>query len=492
MENSKLKDITFTDASDVHSFVDSLIFRIEGKYYDLTNFSKVHPGGRNILVWAKRKAWDHTQMFSTHHVNYRRATAIMTRFELKDERIIERIQALEALEVPQRFPYQLPHSSSKHYPVALKGSGIEARYDYPVYHNGDDKRYTSEWSIDDLRMADCTFELPQKGSFYYELRDEVYKHFKQHNIDYYPTTFYMSFWWATAIALLASQALQYYFRSYLLAVFTGLCYLVLGGYGHQFIHNPVKFRHYAYLSLDWMGLYSYTYMMDHIAVHHIYTNTIPDNHFAGTDPFLYVNPFMPRNACRKSFNFVLSNLTVALGIFGNYIINWVNIVAGREHFYWCIFLFPLNYALMCILVGDVSLGLKLSMMPTMLCSWWYFTIALMNHNQSENWNMAKLTAAAQSNTKNGGWAEMQLVTSSDIGYNYGFVGSMMCLWLNYHTVHHLLPTVDMSHHKDAQQILNRVAAKHGLAYSYKPVSEMYWDMLSTFSVAKALTVMMDN
>merc|ERR1719486_1846313 len=127
-----------------------------------------------------------------------------------------------------------------------------------------------------------------------------------------------------------------------------------------------------------------------------------------------------------------------------------------------ILLFPANYLLTCILVQDLSFGLTLSAVSTMTVSFWYFTIALMNHNQEENWNMEKLTAASQSAKKNGGWAEMQLVTSSDIGYNYGFLGSMACLWLNYHTVHHLLPTVDMSHHAEAQKILIRVSTKHGI------------------------------
>eukprot|EP00484_Ammonia_sp_Unknown_P008454 CAMPEP_0197072612 /NCGR_PEP_ID=MMETSP1384-20130603/210186_1 /TAXON_ID=29189 /ORGANISM="Ammonia sp." /LENGTH=491 /DNA_ID=CAMNT_0042511433 /DNA_START=88 /DNA_END=1563 /DNA_ORIENTATION=+ len=476
-----------SDPSQVTSFVDSLIFRIDDKYFDLTDFSKAHPGGLEILVWAKRKAWDHTQMFSIHHVNYLRASSIMNKFLIREDSVIQRIQELEAIEVPQRFPKQLPHSTSKHYPVKLKGSGIEAAYNYPVYDNKEQK-----WTHVDLKMADCTFELPHKGSFYWELREEIYKYFKKNKLSYYPTTGYMVFWWMTLICSFCLQYLQSYYKSYLLAIATSCCHLVLGGYGHQFIHNPVYFRKYAYLCLDWIGLYSYTYMVDHIAIHHIYTNTIPDNHFDGTDPFVYVNPLVRRARWRKALNWVMATLSVAFGIFGNYIINIVLMVTGKEPFYWCIFIYPMRYVWMTFLVGDVVLACKLTAVSTVFCSTWYFTIALMNHNQAENWDMHKLTSAAKSNKENGGWAEMQLVTSSDIGYNYGFLGSMMCLWLNYHTVHHLLPTVDMSHHREAQRILNRVAAKHGLCYSYKPAWQMYCDMLKTFSMARALTVMCER
>ena len=142
---------------------------------------------------------------------------------------------------------------------------------------------------------------------------------------------------------------------------------------------------------------------------------------------------------------------------------------------------------MCVIVQDILLGVSLCAISTVTCSVWYFTIALMNHNQEENWDMEQY----KKNSKLG-WAEMQLVTSSDIGYNYGFIGSMLCLWLNYHTVHHLLPTVDMSHHREAQSILLQVSKKHGIPYYYKSFWEMYWNMLETFSIPRAIQVMMER
>eukprot|EP01084_Bolivina_argentea_P316238 548106_1 len=481
---------TATQSAPLKSFVDSFIFRIDNKYYDLTNFCDTHPGGKEILIYAKRKAWDHTQLFSIHHVNYIKATSIMNKYLIKDSNIIDRIEELIAIEIPQRFPKQIPPSTSKYYPSKLINSGIESEYtpSLPTYLSNK----PLQWTFNDLKMADCTFQLPTKGSFYWELREEIYKYFKKNKLSYYPTTFYMRAWWFVAILSFSLQFMQYYYHSYILAICIGFTYLFMGGYGHQFIHNPIQFRSYGYVCLDWIGLYSYSYMVDHVIVHHIYTNTIPDNHFDGTDPFLYVNPLTPRTYWRKVFNFCVATIGCAVAIYANYITCVINIISHKDPFYWSIFIFPFSYIFMCCLVGDIILGIKLASVSTILVSTWYFTIALMNHNQSENWNMNKLTKAAQINEKHGGWAEMQLVTSSDIGYNYGYIGSMFCLWLNYHTVHHLLPTIDMSHHADAQAILNRVSAKHGLKYHYKSAWNMYWEMLETFSVARAFQVMMES
>ena len=160
------------DVNEITSFVDSLIFRIDGNYYDLTTFSDDHPGGKEILVWAKRKAWDHTQMFAIHHVNYTKAASMMKRYLITNESVIYRIQQLEAMEVPERFPRQLPHHTSPYYPKLLTGSGIKADYKpvLPAIDANGELIEKPKWSMVDLQMADCTFELPQKGSFYWELR----------------------------------------------------------------------------------------------------------------------------------------------------------------------------------------------------------------------------------------------------------------------------------------------------------------------------------
>eukprot|EP01084_Bolivina_argentea_P181577 313586_1 len=161
------------DASELKSFVNSLIFRIDNKYYDLTNFVNEHPGGANILYFAKRKSWDATQLFSIHHVNYMKASSVMNKYLICDEKIISKIHELEQVEIPKYFPKQIPQFSSKYYPFNKEIETAESRYKPYRYDNDDGISNNNElWTFNDLKMADCTFELPQKGSFYWELREK--------------------------------------------------------------------------------------------------------------------------------------------------------------------------------------------------------------------------------------------------------------------------------------------------------------------------------
>ena len=43
-----------------------------------------------------------------------------------------------------------------------------------------------------------------------------------------------------------------------------------------------------------------------------------------------------------------------------------------------------------------------------------------------------------------------------------FESSWRYLWLNYHTVHHLFPKLDFSHHYHAQRIVMQTAAEFGI------------------------------
>ena len=124
-------------------------------------------------------------------------------------------------------------------------------------------------------------------------------------------------------------------------------------------------------------------------------------------------------------------------------------------------------------------------METCVASYYYFLVALMNHNQEQTWDLNKIA-----NCKD--WGEFQLTVSCDIGYNWSYWWSTLLLWLNYHTVHHLLPTTDMSHHPQLQLVLSKVAEKHGLQYNYKSVWETYLGVLYTTSVATALNEVMSS
>ena len=51
------------------------------------------------------------------------------------------------------------------------------------------------------------------------------------------------------------------------------------------------------------------------------------------------------------------------------------------------------------------------------------------------------------------WGEAQLCASCDWAVHLPFYRAGIYLWLNFHTIHHLFPRLDFSHHPAAQRIL---------------------------------------
>eukprot|EP00808_Paulinella_micropora_P017098 g78046.t1 len=102
---------------------------------------------------------------------------------------------------------------------------------------------------------------------------------------------------------------------------------------------------------------------------------------------------------------------------------------------------------------------------------WYFTIALMNHNTDHTFQD---TDSAKD------WGEYQLRVCSDIGTGLSFWGSARYIWLNYHTVHHLFPTTDMSRHPEIQKILIDTCDEFAIKYSHPDFVTSYRQMIVNF------------
>ena len=141
------------------------------------------------------------------------------------------------------------------------------------------------------------------------------------------------------------------------------------------------------------------------------------------------------------------------------IANWLNVavgsIKGLENWRWSMLSQPLLASAYVWRFGLSSAALYEFWVVAGM-SVWYFTIALMNHNTDH-------TLVSRSSPRD--WAEQQLMSCSDLGVGLSFLASWRYLWLNYHTVHHLFPTTDMSRHPEIQRILLEVAAKHKVSYS---------------------------
>merc|ERR1712165_498007 len=105
---------------------------------------------------------------------------------------------------------------------------------------------------------------------------------------------------------------------------------------------------------------------------------------------------------------------------------------------------------------------------------YYFTMALMNHN-AEHCLKTRVRNAAED------WGIAQLHSSADWSVGCSFFEAGKYLWLNFHTVHHLFPRVDFSHHPAIQKIMFEACAEFGIDYQVGNFFDIWCEMVHTFS-----------
>mmetsp|Transcript_27553 Transcript_27553/g.57522 ORF Transcript_27553/g.57522 Transcript_27553/m.57522 type:complete len:107 (+) Transcript_27553:21-341(+) len=84
------------------------------------------------------------------------------------------------------------------------------------------------------------------------------------------------------------------------------------------------------------------------------------------------------------------------------------------------------------------------------------------------------------------WGEAQLHASADWSVDMPFWAAGVYLWLNYHTVHHLFPMVDFSHHRAIQRILIKTCEEFGIEYAVGSPVIIYKEMIKTFATPMSL------
>ena len=297
-------------------------WRIGGEWYDFDAFD--HPGGREILYLARDRFDDATYAFEAHHLDYKRARAIIRKYKLA--------KPLQK-ELNDSHPVPAPRLL------------------------GDD-------------------------SFYSDVRRRVVKYFRDQKLSMEPNTQCLALFWLTlALWTLSHANLLLWNPTLPFAMIHGLVSCVLGAFGHDFVHHP-KYKWMAYLCLDPIGLSSDSWFREHVLQHHMYTNTPLDNHFKGTDPFLITDPTIPRNWLQRTVTPYLNPIILFFGIWGNFSFHTGELIKGHEKFTpWKLF-FPTMVALYVYKHGIIW-GAILSLLQTGTLGVYYFTNALMNHNSHQ-------------------------------------------------------------------------------------------------------------
>jgi len=389
------------------SNINGKYWRIGNKYYDLTPFMDKHPGGRKILELARARFDDCTYAFEAHHTDLHKARQILKKYEVQGV---------------------LPPPTATKYP-----------------------------------------DLCPEDSFYSVLRLRVTEYLKGSGGSG-PKPECLRLWWIVLGLWLTGFGLIVYTGSFLASFVTGVVGAWLGGFGHNFVHQP-KYRFYGY-SLDLLGYSSEGWYREHNLQHHMYTNTPLDNHFDGTAPFLIVNPCIARNWVQKWVLAFMNPVLLFFGTEANWIAHFVETLRGNESLNWGKLCVPIELALLASQWG-LGRAFLLWMVTAGTVSTYYFTIALMNHNTEAAWDVPTRNKAQD-------WGHQQLCASSDIDVGLTFHQSIRYLWLNYHTVHHLFPHIDMSHHPAIQQIMLKTAKEFKIKYECGTPLNMWWDMTQSF------------
>jgi len=320
--------------------------------------------------------------------------------------------------------------------------------------------------------------LTPENSFFSDFRRRATKHLQEkYNGDWGPTDECMRLFWFFVVVWSVCVYLSVAKGWLLATVATGLAGSVLGGFGHSFIHQP-PYKWHA-LSLDIMGFSSHCWFREHLLQHHMYTNTPLDNHFLGTEPFIRTDPTRARHPFQAYVAPYINFLLISFGAFANYIAHTVGLIRGEEEFHIGKLFMPLQIGLYLYYYG-LGGGLLRSYIHFGIASVWYFTIALLNHNSLQCVDVQAKNTAVD-------WGHAQLLSSSDIAVGSTFYSSIKYLWLNFHTIHHLLPHTDMSKHPGLQRVLLETLKDHPeVKYDVRPFWELYKEMITSVGTPMAL------
>jgi len=424
-------------------------WRIGNQWYDFSKFN--HPGGKQILELSRDRFEDATFAFESHHHDYKRARMIIKRY-LVPGHVIEEKQNQMIATRPTR-----PNGKNN-----VNGNGIPNN----VHH-------------DQCLDANKHPNLMGDDAFYSVLRQRVTNYL--HDIGCPsggPTLECLIIFWIVFCLWVVLMTASWYTGSFVIGGVTGICSAYLGAFGHNWIHQP-KYKHWgwAILSLDTIGFSSECWYRDHLLQHHMYTNTPWDNHFRGTDPFLVTDPSRSRNFVQKHIMPCLLPVLLSFGCYANYLAHLTWILGGQEVLSIGKVLWPLIHYLFWSRWGWYGLAFYFGI--NSITANYYFTIALMNHNAEHTLNVKKRNKARD-------WGEAQLLVSADWCVDIPFWQGIVFLWLNFHTVHHLFPRMDFSHHPEITKILRRTCKEFDIPYVVECPVQIYKEMMTSFSKPHSL------
>ena len=285
---------------------------------------------------------------------------------------------------------------------------------------------------------------------YNNLRERIYNKFKTkksrmiNNITRYSLLGYI-----TLGTFLHCKLLEYNYYN-IDMYFIPLCLLsslvntILGGFGHNGIHK----LEYSSLLLDWNGLSSLEWLLEHVHSHHMYTNTIYDHDSITMEPFLNWIPSNKKSIFEnngKHLIFLIGEIVVLIQ--GNFIHKFRWLILFNSKYPLWLRLAPFMIILR-IFSHILTQGLLFGLFNLIIClifAGYYFSyLAHLNHVNVNNKNY--------DNLDNIDFINHQINNTNDIKINENL--SSIFLNLNKQKMHHLFPTIDHSQLNKLYNICN--------------------------------------
>ena len=212
-------------------------------------------------------------------------------------------------------------------------------------------------------------------------------------------------------------------------VVSALLNSICGGYGHSSLH---KF-HWTSILLDWNGLSTFEWMMEHVVSHHPHVNTDRDHDAISMEPFLAWLPHRQALLGNAQTSWwlhlihLVSELVVAMQGLFIHRFRWYPLIFTKEKAWirFAPFLFIFR-VLSHIIYHKTFFEASITFLSVFLLSGFYFsTLAHMNHN---NVSLQK---------EEEDFLVHQIANTRDLP-----VGGPLTLFLDRQQVHHLFPSID--------------------------------------------------
>ena len=214
--------------------------------------------------------------------------------------------------------------------------------------------------------------------------------------------------------------------NYVLIFVTSMLNTIAGGIGHNAVH---RFEFLSIL-LDWNGLSSSEWLLEHVMSHHMFTNTKYDHDAISMEPFV---SWYKGTIIKTKINMLLLHCIYAVGelvvAFNGLFVHkmrWLD-----SNFPIKMRLLPLLFPLRCITLiisHGIYIGSLIFALQTMIASYVFSLLAHLNH--------ATVYTIVE---KTDDFLLHQLRTTKDIDIK------VMHLGLDRQTMHHLFPTIDHSY-----------------------------------------------